>query len=275
MLTFDVSGECVCEVVKATPKVEQEGGGISWDVELARNVENEVEAELLLSVFPNAVQQYLRAIDGNANSVAKVSSFAVTQLFMRTHGGDELVANASCEVRSLEFKCSAKDQVYTMKIRLKYLKTENWVGLVQSLGEQVIVTVRSAQEDLPLKKRGPQPMPGDVVCGITEQGSEVYGVYRGEKYGEHTLADFGHTHKVTSILSIFKVRGADELHVEGPIGKYIALSESPRWGFLVDALLESAKTNPNIGSRESGYVVTDEVVAIAITNESGSKGEVA
>jgi hypothetical protein len=275
MLTFDVSGECVCEVIKTTPRLEQEGGGISWDVDLSRNVENEVEAELLQSVFPDAVKQYCRAVDGNANSMAKVSSPTITQLSIRTHGGEELVINASCEVRSLELKCSARDQVYTMKIRLKYMKTEHWVGLVQSLGEQVIVTVRSAQEDLPLKKRGPQPNVGDVVCGLDEGGRELYGIYRGEKYGEHSLVDIEQSYKVSSILSVFKVNGADELHADGPVSKYISLSRSPSWGFLVEAIQELSDDNLSVGSRDLGYTVTDEVVALALKFEHILVGETA
>jgi hypothetical protein len=267
MLTFDVSGEAPCQVVKASPKVEQEGGGISWDVDLAYVLNDEAEAEMLTSIFPSAVTAYMRAIDSKSESHMKATvPEVVAKLDMRLHGGEELVVGASVEVRSVELKCGAKAQVYTMRIRLKYLRSDFWVNLVQSLGETVIVSVRAAQQTLPISTK--LPPEGRVVCAIqSSTGDEVYGVFRRGEPGALIVEDFDTYYKCDTIVTQVHIKDAGDMHIDDAIAKYAGLSEVRSWRSLINAIGEQVGQGTVEGNAIDGFVVTDATVQAALAGE--------
>jgi hypothetical protein len=270
MLTFDVNAEATCQVLKATPKVEQEGGGISWDVDLAYTLHDEAEVEFLTSIFPSAVTAYMRAVDSKSESLMKATvPDALCKLAMRLPGGEVLLEGASTEVRGVELKCGLKAQVYTMKLRLKYLRSDYWVNLVQSLGEHVIVHVIPSQQNLPLAAKTKLPPLGRVVCA-TEKGTgrEVYGVFRGERGDGLVVEDFDVYYTCQDILSQLHVADADGLHIDTPIAKYAGMSEIRSWRSLVDALGESVAHGRAVGDATVGFEITDEEVRIALGCES-------
>ncbi len=270
MLTFMESCESYCEVVKVVPKLDSSGGGISWDVDVAYNVTCEDEAEMLRSVFPSAVTAYMRAKDGKGDSLLKTT--LPQQLFtvsFRTKGGDDIVKKAAGEVRGVEFKVNEKSQTYTAKMRLCHLRSEFYVDLVQSLGEFVVVTVTPQQQDLPLPSRTVAPEVGDVVVAECD-GVEVYGVYRGEKYEEHIVEDFGKTYKAQKLLSSIKVEGASA-PFDGDLGWYRTLVKAPTWRDLVLALSKRLGEG-KVQHGSNGYIVDTDTVQAAL--EYGDVNEV-
>jgi hypothetical protein len=262
MLTFQESGEAYCEVVKVIPKVDSDGGGICWDVDVAYGVTSEDEAEMLKAVFPSALTAYMRAVDGKSDSLLKATMpEALVFVDFALKGGETLFQRASAEVRGVEFKCNQKQQTYTAKLKLKFLRSDYYVGLVQSLGEFVVVRVRPQQQDLPLSKRTVEPKPGNVVCAESD-GKEIYGVFKGMKYGEYIVEDFGIVHTAQTIYSVLAVADAQN-EIEGPLFMYQQLAEVPTWTDLVASMMRAMDAG-TLKQGDDGIIITDAIAADAI-----------
>lgn len=270
MLTFDVSAEATCQILKASPKVETEGGGISWDVDIAYVLHDESEAELLTSIFPSAVTAYMRAVDSKSESLMKATvPDALCKLGMRLPGGEVLIEGASTEVRGVELKCGSKAQVYTMKLRLKYLRSDFWGNLVQSLGEHVIVAVVPSQQTLPLAAKTKLPEIGRIVTAYEKgTGRTVCGIFRGERGDGLLVDDFDTYYMCERIVMAVHVVNHDTLDGGTAVAKYAGLSEAPTWYSLMLALGESLEANVAVGNQENGYEITDAEVTKALALES-------
>lgn len=275
------------------------------DVDLVFSVETEEQAQVVERAIPGALSQWNRsniakeaakgetAVGGAAagavagsgvqRNTAKFDYPASRCTICPAEGGLVVLNEIASEVQTTKFAASAKNALFTIKLRLFGLTAEQITGLLGGLSKDVSISVEQNQQVLSFPRRSQGANIGDVVSGSTKDGL-FCGVVVARGRGADEIAmievdDNGHSVNVpeASITSTIQVVPEDGKDLDGLLKRFGSKTKKrgveSTWPFLVAAL--GAAYASGASSVGDSWVLTtaivDSAVSDALASVSGPK----
>jgi hypothetical protein len=184
--------------------------------------------------------------------------------------GDYIIECSEVEVISLRVKSTPKACVFTAKVRVAGLGSNEIADLIDWLGNEQKFTIERRQGVLPFRSRKSPGEVGEVVSGVHEN-REYAGVIV-----NRTASDAGDVIEVDDCGRLFLVPAAtisgsfQVTNREAPLAEFVKRAKkakvTPSWLALVPALGRAYLS----GGASQEWKLTDEIVAAALESARAS-----